>query len=196
MKIKVIGKSSDMSDFYMGEKEACKAYLESTVIGPSLRDAIKHKDVIGIIQEIHKGKFTFYLSALFREVLSYLIWLFSDVDPILCQEFLEEASKWDDLDIMGVKFALIELSDSDYSDFDGFVDCTINKLKFQGAPNDRTSLDYAESYLTLFEKSTVDNLTLMVDSSNPSISVDDLKKDINSKLEEDSMPKNIQIEIV
>lgn len=185
-----------MSDFYMGEKEACKAYLEGAVIGPSLRDAIKHKDVTGIIQEIHKGKFTFYLSALFREILSYLIWLFSDVDPILCQEFLEEASKWDDLDIMGIKFALIELSDSDYSDFDGFVDCTINKLKFQGAPNDRTSLDYADSYLTLFEKSTVKDLTLIIDKSKQDISVDDFKKDINSKLEEDNIPKNIQIEIV
>ena len=178
----------------MGEKEACS--LESTVLGPSLRDAIKHRDSIDIIREIRKGKTTLYLDADFREILSYLIWLFSDVDPILCQEFLEEASKWDDLDIMGIKFALIELSDLDYSDFDGFVDCTINKLKFQGAPNDRTSLDYADSYLTLFEKSTVDNLTLMVDSSNPSISVDDFKRDIDGKLEEDNMLKNIQIEIV
>lgn len=130
------------------------------------------------------------------EILGYLIWLFSDIDPILCQEFIDEFVNWDDLNIFGVKFNLIELDDTSYYYFDSFTNCNINKLRFHGTPSDSSPMDFADSYLTLFEKSTVNNLTLVVDSSNSDISSEEFKRNIEDKLEEDNMPKNIKVEIV
>lgn len=97
---------------------------------------------------------------------------------------------------MGIKFDLIELDDVSYYYFSDFTDCIINKLMFQGKPDDVTPMDFAESYLTLFEKSIVHDLTLVVDSSNSDISVEEFKKNIESKLEEDNIPKNIKVEVV
>ena len=196
MKIKVNGKSSDMSAYYNMEKDILKYYPENSEFGTPLKDAVRYKDSAKIMRALVNCHTHILSGTSLREIMGYLIWLFSDIDPILCDKFIEEAVQYDDLDIFGINFSLVEIDEDEYHYFDGFVDCNIYNLKFQGVSPDNTPYDYADSYLTLFEKSIVDNLTLILDSSKPKISADDLKKDINSKLEEDNVPKNIQIEIV
>lgn len=184
-----------MTSYYKEERDIIKECLMGFDFNVSLSEKIKNKDYFGMIRGIQKYKDNFYGIVPLSELLGFLIWLFSDVDPTSCQELIEEATLWLNLNLLGINFSLIELNDQDYSKFDSFVDCTINKLRFHGKPKDRTSTDYAESYLTLFERSTVEDLILIVDKSKTGISVDDFKRDIEGKLEENSVPKNIKVEI-
>lgn len=88
MDIKVSGKSGDMSSFYTSEKDIVKSCLESSDFGPSLKEAFKLKDVARIIQEITNSTTSSFDDTNLSEILGYLIWLFSDIDPILCQNFI------------------------------------------------------------------------------------------------------------
>lgn len=196
MKLQVIGKSGDMSSFYTSEKDLVKSCLVSSGFGPSLKEAIEHKDVARIIREITDYNASYFKYVNLSEILGYLIWLFSDIDPTLCQEFLDEAVSWDDLNIFGVRFNLIELDDASYFYFDSFTNCNINKLRFQGKPSDLSPIDFAESYLTLFENSIVHDLTLVVDSLNSDIRVEEFKRNIEDSLEDDNIPKNIKVEVI
>lgn len=91
MKIQVIGRSSDMSDFYVHEKDCIKQCLENSGSDPTLKEAIKHGNTEKIIREITNYKSTFYKFVSLNEIFGCLIWLFSDIDPILCYKFIEEA---------------------------------------------------------------------------------------------------------
>lgn len=193
MKIKVNGKSSDVSAYYSREKDVLKYYLENSEFSTSLKDAVRHKDSAKIMRAITKCHANLSTGTSLREIGGYLSWLFSEIDPILCEEFIEEAVQYDTLDIFGINFSLIELDEDEYHYFDGFVDCNIYKLKFQGVSTDNTPYDYADSYLTLFEKSIVDNLTLMLDGSKPEISAEELKSELEGESEDIG---NIKVEFV
>ena len=129
-------------------------------------------------------------------MMEYLCWLFSDLNPKLCGDLILEASMWDDLTLTGINFSEVSLDTGDDDYFEGFIDCFINRLRIVKKADNLTSADLAESYLTLFERSVVNELTLAVDGSNSDISVEEFKKAIESEIREKNIPKTIMIEFV
>lgn len=196
MNIKVTGSFKDEASYFNEERDALREGLNYSSDPSAFKEAIENKDALAIMREAQDLHATTSGVVNLISMVEYLCWLFSDFNPKLCGDLILEASMWDNLTLTGINFSEVSLDTGDDDYFEGFIDCFINRLRIVKKADNLTSADLAESYLTLFERSVVNELTLAVDGSNSDISVEEFKKAIESEIREKNIPKTIMIEFV